>query len=121
MLDRQTGTLWAGDLLFVARMPVIDGSVLGWLRVMDALERIPAARAVPGHGPASVEWPDALAAQRAYLENLVAALRALQAAGGTMQEALAALDAKALRADWDLAEVVHPRNITAAYAELEWE
>ncbi|MFX9862929.1 MBL fold metallo-hydrolase, partial [Acinetobacter baumannii] len=60
VFDRQSGTLFAGDLLFVDHLPAVDGSAVGWLRVIDALERIPAVRAVPGHGPPSVGWPGAL-------------------------------------------------------------
>ena len=59
--DEATGTLWLGDLLFVERVPVIDGSLNGWLAVMQQLRGQPARRAVPGHGPSSVPWPGALA------------------------------------------------------------
>src|SRR5215472_18638445 len=31
VLDEQTRTLWLSDLLFVDRIPVIDGSLVGWL------------------------------------------------------------------------------------------
>ena len=76
VLDTATGTLFAGDLLFMERIPVVDGSLLGWLRVMDELERLPAQRVVPGHGPPSAPWPEAAAPQRAYLEYLRDTLRA---------------------------------------------
>ena len=65
VLDVATGTLFAGDLLFMERLPVVDGSLLGWLAVMDELEHSRRARVVPGHGPASAPWPEALAPQRA--------------------------------------------------------
>ena len=59
ILDGQTGTLWLGDLLFVDRVPALDGSILGWLKQIEALRAVPARLAVPGHGPASVSWPAA--------------------------------------------------------------
>ena len=68
VLDEQTGTLFAGDLVFLGHMPVLDGSLRGWLRVIDELSTLPAQRVVPGHGPVS-EWPAALADQRRYLED----------------------------------------------------
>ena len=68
ILDRATGTLWVSDLLSVDRVPVIDGSLLGWLKVLDELDRGAAARLVPGHGPVPSDWHAALAAERRYLE-----------------------------------------------------
>ncbi|WP_306711562.1 quinoprotein relay system zinc metallohydrolase 2, partial [Azospirillum isscasi] len=59
VLDRETATLWTGDLLFMERAPAIDGSILGWLRLLDGLGAEPAARVVPGHGPPSAPWPGA--------------------------------------------------------------
>ena len=35
--DRQTRTLFTGDLLFVGHLPVVDGKLGGWLQVMDRL------------------------------------------------------------------------------------
>ncbi|MER8387753.1 hypothetical protein NKJ46_14615 [Mesorhizobium sp. M0166] len=52
IFDSATGTLFAGDLVFVGSLPTLDGSLLGWLRQMDALAAIAAARAVPSLGPA---------------------------------------------------------------------
>lgn len=34
VLDAGSGTLWGGDLVFVERMPIVDGSLLGWLAVI---------------------------------------------------------------------------------------
>ena len=69
VLDEKTGTLFAGDLVFLAHMPVLDGSIRGWLSGIDELGALPAQRVVPGHGPVS-EWPAALADERRYLETL---------------------------------------------------
>ncbi len=118
VMDTPTRTLIAGDLVFMERIPVIDGSLLGWLRVMEELARTPAGRVVPGHGPASAAWPDALVPQRRYLESLAVAVRRAIARG----RSLSALLADPLpTGDWLLSADNHPRNITAAYKELEWE
>lgn len=47
VLDQQTKTLFAGDLVFLTHIPVLDGSIRGWLRVMDELSSLPAQRVVP--------------------------------------------------------------------------
>lgn len=118
--DEKTHTLWTGDLVFLEHIPVIDGSLKGWLAVMDELAKIPAARAVPGHGPASVSWPDALEPQRQYLEKLAADLRKFIAQDGRMIDAAkhaAVEEAK----QWRLHDLFHARNANAGFAELEWE
>src|SRR5215472_4219674 len=69
VLDEKTGTLFAGDLVFLQHVPVVDGSIKGWLRLLDELATLPARRVVPGHGDVS-DWPAALADERRYLELL---------------------------------------------------
>ncbi|HLT01391.1 MAG TPA: quinoprotein relay system zinc metallohydrolase 2 [Geminicoccaceae bacterium] len=120
VFDEATGTLWLADLLFMERLPVIDGSLLGWLDVLETVRAWPAERVVPGHGPASAPWPDAAAAQVRYLERLRDEIRAVIAQAGTIEEAVATVGA-AERGSWRLFELDHPRNVTAAFAELEWE
>ena len=88
VFDDATGTLFAGDLVSVNHIPIIDGSVLRWLEVMDQLAAIPADRVVPGHGPVSAPWPDAMAPQRRYLQGMVTEIRALQRDQGTIQRAV---------------------------------
>ncbi len=120
VFDDATGTLWLADLLFLERVPVIDGSLLGWLEVLAALRAQDAARVVPGHGPASAAWPDALQPLERYLTRLRDEVRALIAAGGTLEQAVASV-ARDERPRWRLFDVYHPRNVTAAFTELEWE
>ncbi len=112
-------TLFLGDLWFVNHLPVLDGSLRGWLAVMDRLAAIEAATVVPGHGPPTTRWPAALGAQRAYLGELLATTRSALKARRTLREAVegSTIDVSA----WSLAELFHRRNLTAAYAELEWE
>ncbi len=120
VLDDTSGTLFAGDLVVTQHVPVLDGRLLGWLTVMDALARIPARHVVPGHGPVIEDWPGALQAQRRYLEHLTKDIRGLIARGVPLASAAqrAALDEKDR---WKLFEEYNARNATAAFAELEWE
>lgn len=120
VLDPATGTLFAGDLLFMDRIPVVDGSLLGWLRVMDGLERLPARRVVPGHGPASAAWPEAAAPQRDYLEHLRDAVRDALARNRTLAQAVDEVPPPP-GSSWLLVDAHHGRNVTAAFTELEWE
>src|SRR5215468_1520914 len=51
VFDEETKTLFAGDLVFLAHTPVVDGSLRGWLTAIEDLSRLPAQRVIPGHGP----------------------------------------------------------------------
>lgn len=116
--DPATGTLFAGDLVFVTHLPVVDGKLLGWLEVLSVLEGLPVARVVPGHGAVSADWPAAVVPQRTYLESLRDQVRAAIRAGRTIGEAVASVPAPA---GWLLVDAFHRRNVTASFAELEWE
>jgi quinoprotein relay system zinc metallohydrolase 2 len=119
IFDEQTGTLFAGDLVFLTHIPVLDGSLGGWLKVLDELAAIPAHRVVPGHGPVS-GWPEALADERRYLEKLANDVRALVDAGKPITAA-ADLAAATERSRWALFDDYNARNATAAFSEIEWE
>jgi quinoprotein relay system zinc metallohydrolase 2 len=119
VFDEKTGTLFAGDLVFLAHIPVMDGSIRGWLRLMGDLGGQPAQRVVPGHGPVS-EWPAALADERRYLETLATDVRALVARGAPITTA-ADTAAATERSRWQLFEDYNARNATAAFSEIEWE
>jgi len=118
ILDEQTGTLFAGDLVFLTHIPVLDGSLRGFLSTIDKLSAVPAKRVVPGHGAVS-EWPGVLAEERRYLEILASDIRSLVARGAPIS---AATDAAASeRSRWALFEEYNARNATAAFSEIEWE
>ena len=119
VLDEQTGTLFAGDLVFLEHIPVMDGSIRGWLKVIDELSRLSARRVVPGHGAVS-DWPAALADQRRYLERLASDVRAL-VAGGKPISVAADTAAASERPRWQLFDDYNARNATAAFSEIEWE
>jgi len=118
VLDEKSGTLFAGDLVFLAHTPVLDGSIRGWLRALDELGALPAQRVVPGHGPVS-GWPAALADERRYLQMLAADVRGLIARGKPI--AAAGTAAGSERSRWELFDDFNTRNATAAFSEIEWE
>ena len=119
VLDEETKTLFAGDLVFLTHTPVLDGSLRGWLRVIDELSTLPAQRVIPGHGPVS-EWPAALTDQRRYLETLASDVRVLVARGEPITVA-ADTAAASERARWQLFDDYNARNATTAFSEIEWE
>ena len=120
VLDRSTGALWLGDLLFVRRMPSLDGSLKGWLAAMADLRAMPVRVAIPGHGPPSRDWPSALDAQQRYLQALLQDTRAAVKTGKTLSQAVAQAQGAGAGA-WLLFDAYHARNVTTAYTELEWE
>jgi len=119
VFDEKTKTLFAGDLVFLTHIPVVDGSLLGWLRMMGDLRGQPAARVVPGHGAVS-DWPAALSDERRYLDTLATDVRALVKRGAPLTEA-AQTAAASERSRWQLFDDYNARNATAAFSEIEWE
>jgi quinoprotein relay system zinc metallohydrolase 2 len=119
VFDEKTGTLFAGDLVFLAHAPVLDGSIRGWLSAIGELGALPAQRVVPGHGPVS-GWPAALADERRYLETLASDIRKLIARGEPITVA-AGTAAASERPRWELFDDYNARNATAAFSEIEWE
>jgi quinoprotein relay system zinc metallohydrolase 2 len=120
VLDTATKTLFAGDLVFVRHLPIIDGSVKGWLQDLPALARVPAARVIPGHGPVGLPWPQALDSERAYFDGLAKDVKASIAKGEPVEDATK-WAGQSERDDWRLFDDYNARNVTAAYSEFEWD
>ncbi|TAN47652.1 MAG: quinoprotein relay system zinc metallohydrolase 2 [Methylococcaceae bacterium] len=118
--DHKTRTLWLADLLFVEHVPTLDGSLLGWLAVLEQLAGQPAKLAIPGHGPVQHNWPQAVLPEKQYLLMLRDEIRALIKEGGSLEQALAQVGQSA-RGQWKLFDHYHKRNVSTAFAELEWE
>jgi quinoprotein relay system zinc metallohydrolase 2 len=120
VLDRASGTLLASDLLFARRVPSLDGSLRGWIEQLDGLKRLPARRAVPGHGPTSVDWPQGSADLERYLGTLARETREAIVKGVPIEEAVNVVG-QSERPHWVLFDDYHGGNVTQAFKELEWE
>ena len=119
--DEKTSTLWTGDLLFVERIPALDGSINGWIDALDSLVERDAEMIVPGHGNAftgdqSDGWQDLLR----YLTTVREEIRIIINDLGTIEQAIDSVGTQEAE-KWKLFEEYHRRNITAAFVELEWE
>ncbi len=120
MIDTGSGLLFTGDLLSVGRIPSLDGSLNGWLTEIDRLKAFGAVRAVPGHGPVSIDLSPALADLARYLGLLRDETRKAIAADIPIEKAVGTV-AQSERGKWDLFDDYNARNVTIAYKELEWE
>lgn len=120
IFDSTTATLWTGDLLFVERTPSIDGDLKGWLRVIGELRTIPAALAIPGHGPVTADWRGALDNESRYLSTLLEDIRSAIKQGSSMEQAIEGATASE-RGKWVLFDIVNRRNASLLFPVLEWE
>ncbi|WP_439546067.1 quinoprotein relay system zinc metallohydrolase 1 [Sandarakinorhabdus sp.] len=88
VLDRDSGTLFAGDLVFHNRAPSTPHADLArWRQSLDQLAGLGHARVVPGHGPVDQTPGTAIAQTRAWLDWLEPALLHALEQGLSMVEA----------------------------------
>lgn len=120
VFDTPTRTLWLSDLLFVGHTPVIDGTITGFLAVMKDLRAIAADHYVPGHGRSDLTWPKPLEAQQRYFTVILDETRAAIRNRKTIQQATDEVGLSEA-GNWAAFDQFHRRNVTSAYAELEWE
>ena len=120
MVDQGSGFLLPADLLFVERIPALDGSLTGWLKEIDVLKAMNIPKAVPGHGPLTVDFKAASADLVRYLTLLRDGVRAEIKNNGSIEHAVLTVG-QSEKSNWKLFDDYHARNVTEAYKELEWE
>lgn len=118
--DKTTNTLWLADLLFREHIPVIDGSIKGWLIELERLEQQHYALVIPGHGKPVSDWPAGMQPQKAYLQSLAHDIRVAIKQHKTLEDTVNTVGLSA-KSHWQLFDQFHRKNVTIAYAELEWE
>ncbi len=118
--DQQTDTMWLSDLLFLEHIPIIDGSLKGWIAVMERLGKKSYQRVIPGHGPLVTHWPEAMQAQHTYLNVLLKEIRIFIKQGGFLEDAVTRIG-YSQKNKWHLFDDFHKKNVTTSFAELEWE
>jgi quinoprotein relay system zinc metallohydrolase 2 len=119
-LDVSSRTLLTGDLLFVERIPSLEGRLKGWQAQLTALKMLPAGLAVPGHGPASVKWPGAALDLERYLEVLLRETRHAVEQHVDIETAVTTVG-QSERGRWKLFDDYHGHNVIQAFKEVEWE
>jgi len=120
ILDEKTNTLWLADLLFMQRIPVVDGSLVGWYKLMMKLHDQKYARVIPGHGPVSAQWPAAMEPQQHYFKVLIDETRKAIADGAFIGDAVKSV-ALSEKDKWLFFDPLNQRNVSRTYRELEWE
>jgi quinoprotein relay system zinc metallohydrolase 2 len=120
VFDAASGTLLPGDLLFVERVPSLDGAIKGWQMELSVLKSVAAAHAIPGHGPASVNWPAAATDLERYLDVVLRETRVAVKRGLEISDAVAIVG-QSERGKWKLFDDYHGHNVTRAFKEVEWE
>ncbi|MEQ1558478.1 MAG: quinoprotein relay system zinc metallohydrolase 2 [Methyloglobulus sp.] len=118
--DAQTDTLWLSDLLFVEHLPSIDGSLKGWLAELEKLGGKSYKKVIPGHGGLVTDWPKSMLPEQTYLNTLLVEVRAAIKKGVFLEDAVSTIGLS-FKGKWKLFDEFHRRNVTKAYAELEWE
>lgn len=120
VIDSKTSTLFTGDLLFIARTPVLEGDIKGLIATIDTLKTYPVKQVVPGHGPFTKDWVQALNNEQRYLNALLTDIRANIKAGKSMGDAMNTA-AAGEKDKWLLFDIANRRNVNTLYPALEFE
>lgn len=118
--DEKTDTMWLSDLLFTEHIPTLDGSLKGWLAEIAKLEKQKFHYVIPGHGDLVSDWPNSIQAEKHYLTLLLTEIRAAIKQGKYLEDAVKTVGYSE-KNNWALFDEYHRKNVTTAFAELEWE
>jgi quinoprotein relay system zinc metallohydrolase 2 len=118
--DEKTNTIWLADLLFTEHIPTLDGSLKGWLAEIAKLEKRKFHYVIPGHGDLVSDWPESIQPEKHYLTLLQTEIRAAIKQGKYLEEAVKTVGYSE-KNNWALFDEYHRKNVTTAFAELEWE
>jgi quinoprotein relay system zinc metallohydrolase 2 len=120
VIESKASTLFAGDLLFIERTPVLEGDIKGLIAEIEKLKISPAKQVVPGHGPVTKNWIDALNNAQHYLTVLLTDIRASIKKGESMESTMNTAAASE-KGKWALFDIANRRNVNTIYPALEWE
>jgi quinoprotein relay system zinc metallohydrolase 2 len=121
VFDNKTNSLWTGDLLFMKRIPVMDGSINGWIKTIKELQAMSLNAVIPGHGEASTnKWQKGLEDELRYLSLIRDEIRVIINDMGTIEQASKQVGLSE-EGSWELFPEYHRRNVTASFVQLEWE
>lgn len=118
--DEKTNMMWLADLLFTEHIPTLDGSLKGWLAEIAKLEKRHFRYVIPGHGELVTDWPQSIQPEKHYLTLLQTEIRAAIKQGKYLEEAVKTVGYSE-KNNWALFDEYHRKNVTTAFAELEWE
>lgn len=118
LIDRQTGVVFAGGLVFADRVPTTPHAKLApWLKSLDTLSTLSFRHMVPSHGPVQSDARGIAQTQR-YLRWLDASFTAAAQRGIDPAE-LVAQPAPAEFRDWAAFKTEYPRNVVHLYPAYE--
>ncbi len=120
LLDKASGLFLPADLLFVGRVPALDGSLTGWIAELETLQGQGYGKAMPGHGPLVVDFRSASGDLLKYLKILRDGVRAEIDRNGSIERAMATVGLSE-RENWTLFDDYNKRNVAEAFRELEWQ
>jgi len=120
VIESKAGTLFAGDLLFIERTPVLEGDIKGLISEIEKLKSSAVKQVVPGHGPVTKNWVVALDNAQHYLKVLSTDIRASIKKGESMESTMNTAGASE-KGKWALFDIANRRNVNIIYPALEWE
>ncbi|MDP8566458.1 quinoprotein relay system zinc metallohydrolase 2 [Methylophilus aquaticus] len=120
VLDKQTDTLFAGDLLFAQRTPVVEGDIKGLIAVLESINQQKYALIVPGHGLENKDQTVIIGNELRYLNTLLTDIRISIQKGISMEKTMDSA-ASGERDKWVLFDIANRRNVNVVYPQLEWE